>query len=216
MKLLNLKKNLKNLAGVAAVAVCAISMPASAQDLTEAMAQAAGVPQIDAFLPYKYDVPESAASPIDGVWTVNTIRKRIQIENGRAYAVDPWLHMFTLKVQKDMVVLRDIQRTGAGEYAAYDLPLLGDATFKLMSDGNMRVTVKGALSPVSYTLIKREVADATAFQNELYAMANGGVIPPPVAPVPPVTTSTPDEKDPLADCVKLDMDPQTGDIICLD
>ena len=89
--------------------------PAAAQDLSETIAEAVGVPQMDAFLPDKYSVAETQALPIDGVWMISSIRKNIRIEKGRAYAVDSWLHLFTLKVQPDMVVLQNFQRTGSGK-----------------------------------------------------------------------------------------------------
>ena len=70
--------------------------------------------QVDAVLPYRDAVPESDARPIDGVWTVSTLGKRIRISKGRAWAVDSWLHLFVLHVKPDMVVMRDVQRLGVG------------------------------------------------------------------------------------------------------
>ena len=110
-------------------------------------------PQIPAFLPVMTDVPMTEKLPIDGEWMVNTIRKRIRIEGGRAYAVDPWLHLFVLKVEPLMVVLKDLRRTGPGQYTGQDLPLMGKLTATLMSDGSLGVNVAGALGPAKYSLI---------------------------------------------------------------
>jgi hypothetical protein len=189
--------------------------PSAAQDISEAVAQAAGIPQVNAFLPDKYAVAETEALPIDGVWMISTIGKRIRIERGRAYAVDSWLHFFTLKVQPDMVVLRNFQRTSAGHYAADDLPLLGPAQFRLTPDGNLSATVQGVLGPAFYVLVKREVDDDAALQAELAAMVGGGA-PTPLPPPADTEPSPPADRDPLADCKNLDVDPATGDIICMD
>lgn len=199
-----------------AVATMAI-LPAKAQDLVESLTEAAGVPQIPAFLPDKYSVEENAALPIDGVWSISTIGKKIRIEKGRAYALDPWLHMFVLKVQPDMVVLQNFQRMSAGVFTADDLPLVGPATFRLRPDGNMNVTVQGVLGPVSYKLIKREAEDSYAFNAELAAISGGPlpIGPEPITPAPPAPDSGADT-DPLADCKNLGVDQITDDIVCLD
>ena len=145
----------------------ALTTHASAQDMGQAVAYVAGIPQIDARLPDKYSVATSQALPIDGVWMVTTIRKKIRIEQGRAYATDPWLHMFTLKGQPDRVVLRNFQRTGPGKYTADDLPLMGPATITLKADGNLDVVVKGALWPTRYRLRRLEFQYPEAFSAEL-------------------------------------------------
>lgn len=207
------------IAGAAALVVTALlTSPASAQDVTQAIADAAGIPQIDAFLPDKYSVEESDALPIDGVWMISSIKKKIRIERGRAYAVDSWLHLFTLKVQPDMVVLQNFERTAPGEYSADDLPLLGPAAMKLLPDGNISVKVKGALGPASYRLIKRDLADSAALQSELYAMANGDAERAPDYLDDPVRGQEPEEfdGDTLANCQNIDVDPASGDVVCMD
>ena len=199
----------------AACSLLAIGLgtPAAAQDIAESLAEAAGVPQIDAFLPDKFAVEPTEALPIDGVWTINTIGKKIRIEEGRAYAVDSWLHMFILKVQPDMVVMQNFQRTAPGQYKADDLPLLGPATFSLQPDGNLAVSVQGSLGPVGYKLIKREVDDEFALQDEIAAMR--GEAPPDRGD--PIYDDEPGgDDDPLAECENLGVDPATDDVICLD
>jgi hypothetical protein len=203
-----------------------LTATASAQGMDEAIADAIGIPQIGAFLPDKYDVPETESLPIDGVWLISANRKKIRIEKGRAYAVDPWLHLFTLKIQPDMVVLQNFDRVAPGQYVADDLPLLGPAKFRLLPNGNMKVNVQGVLGPASYTLIKRKYDDNSKMQAELLAMKNGEDIAPapapaPIAPPAPSPSPSPSpqpnpDSDPLADCVKLDIDPNSGNIICLD
>jgi hypothetical protein len=205
-------KRIRNVLSAATAAAIFSIVPASAQDLVESLTEAAGVPQIPAFLPDKYSVEETAALPIDGVWMISSIRKKIRIERGRAYAVDSWLHMFVLKVQPDMVVLQNFQRDKAGVFTADDLPLLGQATFRLRPDGNMDVAVNGAFGPVSYKLIKRETDDNYAFDSELAAM-NGE--PEPINPEPQMHDED-NDSDPLAECENLGVDPITDDVVCVD
>lgn len=187
-------------------------------------AVAQGVPGIPAFLPMNHEVAEGEALPIDGVWTISTIGKRIRIERGRAYAVDPWLHLFVLQVKADMVVLRDFRRVSAGHFRAEDLPLLGPATLTLDPDGNLKVHVQGALGPVAYQLIQREVDDAAALDAETAAIS-GGVTLPPLdeetdgrhdleAEDEPTPSSRGD--DGLANCAKLGIDPASGNVVCFD
>jgi len=210
---------MRTLFGALGISVCLLAgtgtlgaPSATAQDLSETIADAAGIPRMDAFLPDRYSVEKSEALPIDGVWMISANRKKIKIEQGRAYALDPWLHLFTLKIQRDMVVLQNFQRTGPGKYQADDLPLLGPATMQLEDNGNLSVFVAGTLGPVRYKLIKREVDNSNLFQSELDILA--GRVPERVEqPSPP---SNDGGEDPLADCVLLSVDPQSGEVICDD
>lgn len=183
---------------LAALAMTGVAPVAGAQDLAETITKAAGVPQIPAFLPDKYSVERSEALPIDGLWMVSTIRKKIRIEQGRAYAADPWLHMFVLKVQPDMVVLQNFRRTGPGKYAADDLPLMGPAEMTVNAKGNLDVLVRGALGPVKYTLVRVEPQYPAALTAEIQAATGQNVtIPdysaPPAnaAPLPGMPGTTP-------------------------
>lgn len=121
--------------------------------------------QMPAFLPMADSVPRSETLDIDGVWRVNTIGKRIRIEGGRAYAVDDWLHLFTLHVQPNMVVIKNIQEDGMGGYTGEDLPLMGKWQAKPAADGGLDVFVAGALGPASYRLLPVETADAPGFDD---------------------------------------------------
>lgn len=191
--------------------------------------------QMPALLPSRFDVPESEPLPIDGVWTISTIGKRIHIQQGRAFVIDPWLHLFVMQIQTDMVVLRNVRSIGAGRYTAEDLPLAGPATLTLLPDGNISVHVKGALAPVSYTLLRQTPDDPSALEAEIAAI--GGEAPPPTAETPPAVTPPPVEAppesspppseappsdappaggSPLASCTNLGVDPNTGNIVCND
>lgn len=141
--------------------------------LATAKDQPVRLAQVNAFLPDRADVPQTGPSPIDGVWTVSTIHRRIRIDRGRGYAVDPWLHLFVLKVQPGMVVLRNFRRVGPGKYVADDLPLQGPATMQLQPDGNISVTVKGALGPAYYSLIQTAADDPVALDAELATLGSG-------------------------------------------
>jgi len=221
-----------------AVTLCAVALASSAtaQDIGQAIANASGVPQIPAFLPDKYSVPASEPMPIDGLWMVSTIRKKIRIEQGRAYAVDSWLHLFTLKIMPDMVVMQNFRRTGPGQFAADDLPLMGPATMTLNGNGNLDVTVQGMFGPVRYGLTRLEARYPDVLASEVQAATGQTVtIPPPasVTPYPtpvqpaPVTQPAPIGTEPApapmpvappaetpGDCRPIGIDPDTGAIIC--
>lgn len=111
---------------------------------------------IPAFLPMADSVPARESMDIDGVWRVSTIGKNIRIEGGRAYAVDSWLHLLTLEVKPNMVVIRNIMPDGRGGYTGEDLPLMGKWQAKLTSDGALDVQVAGALGPAYYRLLPVE------------------------------------------------------------
>ncbi|MCZ4303908.1 hypothetical protein O4G98_04115 [Zoogloeaceae bacterium G21618-S1] len=119
---------------------------------TAVQAQAPQLPQIPAFLPTSASVPAGAAMDIDGEWMIDAIGKRIRIEGGRAYAVDPWLHMFVLQVQPGMVVIQNIQRVGDGRYVGDDLPLIGRFEALRDASGALNVTVASVLGAVRYQL----------------------------------------------------------------
>ncbi len=218
----------------ALVAVCWLA-PASAQDAIEAALDAAGVPQVPAILPDRYSVDTTEALPIDGVWRINTINKRIRIEQGRAYAVDRWRHLLVLEVKPDMVVLQNFRRTGVGSYSAEDP--VGPVTLDLAADGNLDVVVKTPLFPVRYRLIRIEPQYPDALAHELSAR-NGTPVapvapPPPAAPVHPVPAqalpgmpaATPapaaapapvpaHAPAPAHNCTPIGIDPDTGLTIC--
>ncbi len=182
-----------SLIGLLSTGGCAAGAAMAAGGMGDALAQAAGVPQMNAFLPNKAAVAAGERMDIDGVYTISTIGKSIRIDRGRAYAVDPWLHMLTLKVEPNMVVMRNIQMTGRGQYVGDDLPLMGKAKMTVSPEGAINVTVAGMVGPVNYALIPA-----------------GGTLP-------PARTETPDEQgDDLADCTNLDIDPNSGDLVCFD
>lgn len=125
------------------------------------------IPQIPAFLPLSHTVaPSAEAMPLDGVWNITAINKRIRIDRGRAYAVDSWLHLFVLQVQPNMVVAKDIVRIGPGEYTANDLPLMGPATYKATPSGTLDVTVQGALGPVKLVFAPIDLEDRRWFERD--------------------------------------------------
>lgn len=165
--------------------------PALAQDMTEFIADAAGVPQIPAFLPDRYSVARGEALPIDGVWMISSIRKKIRIEQGRAYAVDPWLHLFVLKVQPDMVVMQNFRRTDAGRYAADDLPLMGPAELTVNAKGNLDVTVQGMMGPVRYALVRLEPQYPDALTAEVQAATGAQLAIRTPAPAPSPVSAAP-------------------------
>ncbi|NOX69587.1 MAG: hypothetical protein GXP15_10405 [Gammaproteobacteria bacterium] len=139
---------------------CLWALPGQAQQV------GGQIPRIPEFLPMAHTIPQTQASPIDGEWVITSIDKRIRIQAGRAYAVDPWLHMFILKIQPMMVVIKDITRTQPGQYSGQDLPLMGAWSARLGSDGTLSVSVNGALGPAQYSLMPISQDDPRAFAKE--------------------------------------------------
>tara|TARA_R110002033_G_scaffold128655_4_gene169706 strand:+ start:458 stop:1378 length:921 start_codon:yes stop_codon:yes gene_type:complete len=109
--------------------------------------------QISAFLPIKEKVAAGEPSAVDGTYRISSINKRIIIANGRAYAIDPWVHALVLQVKPNMVVMRNFRQTAPDRFIADDLPLMGQAIFVRRADGVLDVNVAGALGPARYKLI---------------------------------------------------------------
>jgi len=122
---------------------------------------------IDAMLPDRYEIAETEALPIDGIWKISSIKKRIRIEKGRAFALDGWTHALILKILPEMVVLRDIKRIAPGKYEADDLPLGAKAKMTLQADGNIKVRNNIFPIPVKYTLIRETLDSSEAMKDEL-------------------------------------------------
>ena len=214
------------------VAVCALALSAW---ITPGHAQGQ-VPQVPAFLPSSTDVPMGQKLPIDGDWIISTIHKRIRIEGGRAYALDPWVHMFVLKIEPLMVVLENLQRTGPGRYSGQDLPLMGPLTAALGPDGSLSVTVAGAMGTSRYSLIPARLDDPQSFALERsgqYVQPAPGQPPPPAYPQQPSPAQAPAAPAPqpvaqptpppavapqgadLSKCKQLGID-ATGKVVCRD
>ena len=117
--------------------------------------------QIPAFLPNKTSVPAGEAMEIDGDWRVNTINKVIRIEGGRAYAVEGWTHAFVLRVQPDMVTIRNIRRVDDTTIVGDALPMMGQVTMNLGPPDRIEASVPGLFGPARYTLTR--VAPAATF-----------------------------------------------------
>ena len=208
------------------------------------LAQVPQIPQIPAFLPTVDQVPASQAMPLDGTWLISSIRKKIRIEAGRAYAVDGWTHMFVLNIQPGMVVIKDIVPTGPGAYQAEDLPLLGTWTARVQSDRSLSVSVATAIIPVSYRLIPIQIDNPQWYAQEMQA---AGLTPPAVttrkptyrfsapggggaparqddAPKPETETSEPEQSDSSSEgepaaggkCETEQYDPKTDKMVCAD
>ncbi|MFV1921718.1 MAG: hypothetical protein ACMZ63_03780 [Methylotenera sp.] len=157
------------------------------------------IPQIPAFLPTVDNVAATKPMPLDGTWLITSIGKKIRIESGRAYAVDGWLHLFTLKIQPGMVVIKNISPTSAGQYTGEDLPLLGKWDAKVQPNRNLAVNVAGTLGPVNYTLVPVQLDKPDWYAQEMAAAglaATGGDQPPPGYQPSPPPGSTPIETPP--------------------
>ncbi|MEL6860070.1 MAG: hypothetical protein AAFO74_16930 [Pseudomonadota bacterium] len=201
------KSNLKPLLAAASVGSMivltgCVGMDAiAAGPMGDMAATAAGIPQTTAFLPNKSAVAPGLNMAIDGTYTISTLGKRITIDRGRGYAVDGWTHALTLKIQPDMVTLRNITQIDDTTYSGDDLPLLGKATLKVQPDGSIATVVAGMI-PYRYTLIPAS-----------------GYIQSPVDDSPPPSSDDDVPGAPssdIANCETVAMDPDTNALICLD
>ncbi len=121
---------------------------------------------VKGFLPDRYAVAQGESLPIDGIWTISSIKKRIRIEKGRAYALDGWTHAIVFNILPDMVVLQNFKRNGPGRYEAEDLPLVAKSEMKLRADGNLDVKIKSFPFATTYTLIRETLDDPEAMAAE--------------------------------------------------
>ncbi|MEM1050665.1 MAG: hypothetical protein AAGI28_01085 [Pseudomonadota bacterium] len=133
---------------------------ATALATSTAMISAPAQAQIPAFLPAVEEVAPGAATDVDGTYVVSTINKRITIENGRAYVIDPWTHAFILKVEPRMVTLQNFRQTGPDTYEADDLPMMGKVVFHRQPNGTLQGVVQGALGTAKYALVPTDYATA--------------------------------------------------------
>lgn len=134
------------------------------------------VPKVKAFLPMSYNVPPTEAMPLDGVYMIAGMDKRIRIEKGRSYAVDSWMVMMVLEVRPNMVITKDIMPTAPGKYTGFNLTFSKAETFEVTAAGGVESKVNG----VRFTLMPLQLDNQAWFDQE---MAAAGFKPIPNAPV---------------------------------
>lgn len=118
----------------------------------ELLADSAGIPQMAAFLPNDADVAPGRATPVDGVWKMNELGKRVRIDRGRVVVVDGWLHALVLKIQPGMVVTQNFRQTGARSFEGDDLPTMGKAVYSWDGGDTMQARIAGIAGPINLTL----------------------------------------------------------------
>jgi len=126
-------------AAVAALTISGLGAPAPASA------------QVRALLPTIDEVEPLDPLPIDGVWEIREIGKRIVIESGHGYAEDGWVHMLLFRIEPEQVVIKNIRETADGSFVAQDLPLLARVTFEWVDEDTLRGRTNG-LIPVTYHL----------------------------------------------------------------
>jgi len=114
--------------------------------------------QVPAALPSVESVAPGEATDADGTYVVSTINKRITIENGRAYVIDPWNTALIFTVKSGMVTLQNFRQTGPNTYEADDLPMMGKVVFNRQPNGTLQGVVQGALGEAKYALVPTEYA----------------------------------------------------------
>ena len=134
------------------------------------------VPKLKAFLPMSYNVPPTEAMPLDGVYMIAGMDKRIRIEKGRSFALDSWMVMLVLEVRPNMVLTKDIVPTAPGKYTGFNLTFNKEETFEVTAAGSVESKVGGA----SFTLIPLGLDNRAWFDQEMEA---AGFKPIPNAPV---------------------------------
>ncbi len=138
--------------------------------------------QMAAMLPTADSVEPAAATDADGTYVVSTINKRITIDRGRAYVVDPWTHALIFRVKRGMVTLQNFRQTGPDEFEADDLPMMGKVKFFRQPNGTLQGVVQGAFGEAKYALVP---ADASTLPIDDGAGPGPGDDVPVGAPPPP-------------------------------
>lgn len=112
--------------------------------------------QIPGMLPSVGQVEPSAPLPIDGMYTIREIDKRIMIEDGYIYAVDSWIHAMIFKIMPRQIIVRDIQPLHDGSFISKNLTMQGDMTIEPAPDGSLLATMRSGwpgkwhFDPVGY------------------------------------------------------------------
>jgi hypothetical protein len=143
---------------------------------SQATANTYEVPKFKAFLPMSYNVPPTEAMPLDGVYMIAGMDKRIRIEKGRSYAVDSWMVMMVLEVRPNMVLTKDISPIAPGKYTGYNFTFRKEEIFEVTAAGNVESRVGGT----RFTLIPLRLDNQAWFDQEMLA---AGYTPIPNAPV---------------------------------
>lgn len=117
-----------------------------------------GATAAQAQLPDVSSVAPAEATDADGTYVVSTINKRITIENGRAYVIDPWTQALIFRIRPGMVTLQNFRQTGPDTFEADDLPMMGKVVFNRQPNGTLQGVVQGAFGEAKYALIPTEYA----------------------------------------------------------
>ena len=117
-----------------------------------------GATQAQAQLPDVASVEPGEATDADGTYVVSTINKRITIENGRAYVIDPWTQALIFRIKPGMVTLQNFRQTGPDTFEADDLPMMGKVVFNRQPNGTLQGVVQGAFGEAKYALVPTEYA----------------------------------------------------------
>jgi hypothetical protein len=143
---------------------------------SQGMANTYEMPKVKAFLPMSYNVPPTEAMPLDGVYMITGMDKRIRIEKGRSFAVDSWMVLMVLEVRPNMVITKDIVPTAPGKYTGFNLTFKKEETFEVTPAGNLEANVGGH----NFILIPLRLDNQAWFDQEMVA---AGFQPIPNAPV---------------------------------
>lgn len=117
-----------------------------------------GATAAQAQLPDVASVAPGEATDADGTYVVSTINKRITIENGRAYVIDPWTQALIFRIKPGMVTLQNFRQTGPDTFEADDLPMMGKVVFNRQPNGTLQGVVKGVFGEAEYALVPTEYA----------------------------------------------------------
>ena len=110
---------------------------------------------MNAGYPFLADVAATEALPIDGNYTLSTNKKSVRIEGGRGFALEGWNHNVILKIQPDMVLWQNIEKTGDKTYEADDLRSRRRIVMTVEDDGTLAIKyARRSLFEKRYKLLK--------------------------------------------------------------
>ncbi|MGE3690019.1 MAG: RICIN domain-containing protein [Novosphingobium sp.] len=140
--------------------------------MTAALPANLAIAQNVAQLPVFGEVEPAEALEIDGIWKVVGLGKRVLIEKGHSYVLDPWVHLFTVKVDKGQVVSTSITRAGPRTFSAYDNLLQQRMIWRVNADRSISASGSGFLAP-SFRMEPVELARPRAFEDMLEKVPGG-------------------------------------------
>ena len=107
---------------------------------------------------------QSEPTPIDGLWRLREINKKVIIENGLVIALEEWVHLFIWVVEPGMVTSSRLRQTDRQKLVAYDELLMREMEWTLREDGTVLASGGNGLLDPKFSLEPVELSYPEAFE----------------------------------------------------